>query len=89
MSDKTCPDCSRPMRLIKKPGEYEFWGCSGYPVCRHTEEVEDPHAPECPDCGVKMQKRRGSKGEFYGCPNYPSCKKTAQVGGKEKKPNAK
>lgn len=33
---KTCPDCGKPMKL--RPGKRgDWWGCSGYPACKHTE----------------------------------------------------
>lgn len=33
-----CPKCGKPMRL--RSGRYgEFWGCSGYPRCRYTENA--------------------------------------------------
>ena len=35
---KICAVCGLPMK--KRTGRYgEFWGCTGYPVCRHTENV--------------------------------------------------
>jgi four helix bundle suffix protein len=39
-----CPECGKPMRKRtaksgKKAGQ-EFWGCTGYPDCRGTREVE-------------------------------------------------
>lgn len=35
---KLCPYCSLPM--IRRNGKYgEFWGCTGYPKCRHTESI--------------------------------------------------
>lgn len=35
---KLCSECKRPM--IKRNGKYgEFWGCTGYPKCRHTENI--------------------------------------------------
>lgn len=42
---KTCPECGKPMirRVGTKKGKgkekgasYDFWGCSGYPDCKHT-----------------------------------------------------
>jgi ssDNA-binding Zn-finger/Zn-ribbon topoisomerase 1 len=34
---KTCPKCGNIMK--KRSGIYgEFWGCSGYPECRYTED---------------------------------------------------
>lgn len=35
---KLCPECHSPMR--KRQGRFgEFWGCTGYPSCRHTENI--------------------------------------------------
>lgn len=35
---KICPRCGQFLR--KRSGRYgEFWGCSGYPACRYTENV--------------------------------------------------
>lgn len=37
-SGKRCPKCGRLMK--KRNGRFgEFWGCSGYPNCRHTENL--------------------------------------------------
>lgn len=38
---KVCPECGKPMRHIVKPakGKFkgcDFWGCTGYPDCKHT-----------------------------------------------------
>ena len=35
---RECPACGQPME--KRNGKYgDFWGCSGYPKCKHTEAV--------------------------------------------------
>lgn len=35
---KLCPNCGLP--LMKRNGRYgEFWGCTGYPGCRYTENI--------------------------------------------------
>lgn len=35
---RICPKCGNPMK--KRNGKFgEFYGCSGYPACRHTEKV--------------------------------------------------
>ena len=35
---RLCPECKQPMK--KRTGRYgEFWGCTGFPNCRHTENV--------------------------------------------------
>ena len=35
---KVCPDCGNSMK-IKSGSRGDFWGCSGYPNCRHTESI--------------------------------------------------
>ena len=36
--EKICPECGLPMK--KRNGRFgEFWGCIGYPDCRHTENT--------------------------------------------------
>ena len=39
-TDQTCPDCGQPM-LIRSGRRGRFLGCSGYPKCRHTENLPD------------------------------------------------
>ena len=35
---RICPDCGQPMK--KRNGRFgEFWGCSGYSRCKHTENI--------------------------------------------------
>lgn len=37
---KSCPKCQRPMRLrSRKDGSGEFYGCTGYPECKHAENA--------------------------------------------------
>ena len=37
-SIKLCPECNMPMQ--KRNGRYgQFWGCTGFPRCRHTENI--------------------------------------------------
>ena len=36
--------------------------------------VRDGKAPDCPECGKPMRKRRSPKGEFWGCSGYPDCR---------------
>ena len=49
-AEKICPECGRKMKLrtAKKGSNIgkTFWGCSGYPDCKHTEEKEDPELVE-------------------------------------------
>ena len=37
---RLCPDCGQPLK--KRNGRFgEFWGCSAYPKCKHTENIGD------------------------------------------------
>jgi len=42
-----CPQCGKPMALrTAKKGRNagsQFWGCSGYPNCKATRNLDDPH----------------------------------------------
>jgi DNA topoisomerase-1 len=77
-SDKVCKKCGAPMlKRIGKNGL--FLGCTRYPECDGTEEIEameEPEdAPECPLCGTTpMNLRKGQWGPFWACTNYPACK---------------
>jgi len=42
-------------------------------------QARDGVAPECPDCGKPMRKRRSQKGEFWGCSAYPDCRGSRDV----------
>jgi four helix bundle suffix protein len=46
-----CPDCGRPMRQrIPRTGERAgrpFWGCTGYPACKGTREIQHGNQGQC------------------------------------------
>lgn len=42
---------------------------------REGQRTNEP-APDCPQCGEPMRRRRSVKGEFWGCAAYPACKGT-------------
>ncbi|MFZ1612834.1 MAG: type I DNA topoisomerase [Holophaga sp.] len=77
-TDVKCKKCKSIM--LKRYGKNGlFLGCSKYPECDHTEELEpmdEPEdAPECPNCGTSpMTLRKGQWGPFWACPKYPDCK---------------
>ena len=77
-TDVKCKKCKATM--LKRYGKNGlFLGCSRYPECDHTEELEpmdEPEdAPECPNCGTSpMTLRKGQWGPFWACPKYPDCK---------------
>ncbi|MBI3912099.1 MAG: type I DNA topoisomerase [Armatimonadetes bacterium] len=81
-----CPECGQEL-LIRASRRGEFIGCSGFPKCRYTRNLEPAangnspngesaaeEAPACPQCGRPMVKRRGRFGEFFGCSGYPECR---------------
>ena len=90
--DESCPDCESP--LVMRFGRYGgFIGCSTYPDCKYTRNVEDPsdseeqdgsgeekEIPPCDKCGKEMVKRRSRYGTFYGCSGYPECKNILRTG---------
>lgn len=42
-SEKSCPDCSKPM-VRRMSARGPFWGCSGFPHCRKTLNIESERA---------------------------------------------
>lgn len=39
-----CPECGR--KLVERKGKFgPFLGCTGYPDCRHTQEIDDYKKP--------------------------------------------
>lgn len=45
---RNCPKCDAPMRL-RNGANGPFLGCTGYPGCKHTEQVDQaPKAPKSP-----------------------------------------
>jgi ssDNA-binding Zn-finger/Zn-ribbon topoisomerase 1 len=51
MEDKKCPICDSDMIVIKGPYG-DFWGCSSYPKCTHSESkrnrlIETPDPLYC------------------------------------------
>jgi DNA topoisomerase-1 len=81
-TDEECPKCSKPLN-IRLGRRGRFIGCSGYPECDYTRNVDDERGngePEvvegrkCPDCESDLIIRSGRYGKFIGCSNYPNCK---------------
>lgn len=38
--DRTCPQCGKPLKIRKGFNGKLFYGCTGYPNCRHTENLK-------------------------------------------------
>jgi DNA topoisomerase-1 len=77
-----CPDCGRPL-VVRWNRRGRFLGCSGYPECRYTRELDGngraeprPTGESCPVCGGALMEREGRFGPFIACANYPRCKHT-------------
>ncbi len=68
-----CPDCQRPM--IVRTGKFgKFLACSGYPECKHTENIALNVTCPREGCGGKIVQKRSKRGKvFYGCNHYPQC----------------
>jgi len=74
-TEKKCPKCGSP--LLIRIGRYgEFYACSKFPECRHTESLEKNHlGVKCPKCekGDIFEKRTKKRKIFYGCSDWPNC----------------
>ncbi|MFN2309613.1 MAG: type I DNA topoisomerase [Gammaproteobacteria bacterium] len=81
--DEACPKCGKPLN-IRLGRRGRFIGCSGYPECDYTRNLDDAQGtssePEkvegrqCPECGSDLLIRQGRYGKFIGCSSYPNCK---------------
>jgi DNA topoisomerase-1 len=80
--DEPCPKCGKPLQ-IRLGRRGRFIGCSGFPDCDYTRNVDDdresaePQIIEdrsCPECGSALIIRSGRYGKFIGCSAYPDCK---------------
>jgi DNA topoisomerase-1 len=83
MLEENCPKCGK--KLAKRLGRNGYFiGCTGYPECDYTRNVDDAvgasNEPEivpdrkCPKCESNLVIKRGRYGKFIGCSNYPNCK---------------
>ena len=82
--EEACPQCGSPLSIrLGKHGR--FIGCTNYPQCDYTRDLEGTSNPEqaapevvegrsCPECGSELQIKRGKYGKFIGCSAYPKCR---------------
>ena len=81
--DEKCPKCQNPLSIrLGKRGR--FIGCTTYPECDYTRNLDDDKdvstEPEivpdrkCPTCESDLVIKRGRYGKFIGCMGYPKCK---------------
>ena len=82
-TDKTCPECGRP--VVQKFGKHGLWflSCSGWPECKWSQQLDSAGEPlpepegtgePCPECGSELVAKSGRFGPFVGCSNYPECR---------------
>jgi DNA topoisomerase-1 len=80
--DEKCPECSKQLS-IRLGRNGRFIGCTDYPECSYTRNLNDDAAsaePEvvegrqCPKCESNLIIRSGRYGKFIGCSSYPNCK---------------
>lgn len=81
-SGKPCPKCGKDLLIRTSRFGKKFLGCSGFPKCKHLENMEDGSnvnkeieaVKDCPKCDGKLIVRKGRGKPFLGCTNYPKCK---------------
>jgi DNA topoisomerase-1 len=79
--DEDCPKCGKKLN-IRLGRRGRFIGCSGFPECDYTRNLDDsaettePEVVEgrnCPECNSALIIRTGRYGKFIGCSAYPEC----------------
>tara|TARA_X000000950_G_C13898346_1_gene653835 strand:+ start:636 stop:2906 length:2271 start_codon:yes stop_codon:yes gene_type:complete len=79
--EEKCPKCGSDL-YIKLGKRGKFIGCSSYPDCDYTSNIDgttEPETPElvdkpCPKCEADLVYKYGKYGKFIGCSRYPDCK---------------
>jgi DNA topoisomerase-1 len=82
--EEACPKCGQPL-AIRLGRRGRFIGCTGFPDCDYTRNLDDREeaaGPElqvvegrnCPECGSALVIRNGRYGKFVGCSSYPDCR---------------
>jgi DNA topoisomerase-1 len=79
--DEKCPKCEGQLS-IRLGRNGRFIGCTNYPECDYTRNLNDDGASnepeqvgrECPKCSKPLIFKQGRYGKFIGCSGYPDCK---------------
>ncbi|NOR81320.1 MAG: DNA topoisomerase I, partial [Methyloprofundus sp.] len=81
--DEKCPECDKQLS-IRLGRNGRFIGCTDYPTCSYTRNLDDDgtesNIPEivegrkCPNCESDLVIKTGRYGKFIGCSSYPKCK---------------
>lgn len=68
----TCPKCEG--KTIYRHGKFgKFIGCSNYPECDFTKQIDiGMKCPKCSEGDVVLKRTKRAK-IFYGCSRYPDC----------------
>ncbi len=89
LQTQVCPECGKPLQLrLSRTGH--FLGCSGYPECRYTLDLDAQGRPQeneeryaegetCEKCGGRMKIVTRGRNQFLGCENYPQCRNTRPI----------
>lgn len=81
-TDQVCPQCQKPI-VIRLGRRGRFMGCTGYPECDYTQNLNDAEGSAeptiiedraCPKCQGTLVIKSGRYGKFIGCQSYPQCK---------------
>lgn len=78
--DEKCPECNKPLS-IRLGRNGRFIGCTDYPNCSYTRNLNDDASElefvkgrNCPKCDSSLIIKTGQYGKFIGCHSYPKCK---------------
>jgi len=80
--DEDCPKCGKKLN-IRLGRRGRFVGCSGFPDCDYTRNLDEDgedaepeivEGRQCPECNSPLIIRSGRYGKFIGCSTYPNCK---------------
>ncbi len=86
-TEHKCLTCGKTM-LRRMGPRGPFLGCSGYPECKTTMNLDAEGNPVpsalvtehvCNKCGKPMVLREGRRGPFLGCSGYPKCRNIQEV----------
>lgn len=81
-TNESCPTCNAPL-VIRLGKRGRFVGCSAYPDCSYTRNMNDDGQSdepevvadrECPSCNKALVVKEGRYGKFIGCSGYPECR---------------
>ena len=80
--DEKCPECGSALS-IRLGRNGRFIGCTNYPTCSYTRNLNDDNTPDepeviegrtCPKCNLPLVIKSGRYGKFIGCSGYPKCR---------------